>query len=135
MIDRTTIETTIAATPVEVVGSTMLVVKLSPDAPHPAHAIASFKDDSATTVIVPESKFFRLNTVVATKGPFRLLRFALPEPSAPRGFLSSLSSTLAFAGITVLLWSTFDAEYALIRADMLTDALSALAERGFPVED
>jgi hypothetical protein len=132
MIDHGTIQETIVTTPVEVVSTAMLVVKLAPGSPHPAHAIASLRDEYATTVVIPESKFYTIDEVIGTKGPFRLLRFALPTPTAPRGFHSSISSTLALAGITVHMWSTFDAEYILVRQEVLGDALDALAARGFP---
>ena len=71
-------------------------------------------------------------TVTADRG-WRGLRVEGPLPFSLVGILSSLSTTLASAEISVFVISTFDTDYLLVKDEQLARAVVALEAEGHDV--
>ena len=70
---------------------------------------------------------------VRSNRPWRCLEVAGPLDFSEIGILSSLTATLAEAGISVFVFSTFDTDYLLVRDDKLAPAMASLEEAGYQV--
>jgi hypothetical protein len=127
------LEETIAASPIDIVVGPFIMVRLPPAANVPSSALASFRDSTELTVVVLETDVPRLESVVATEGPFALLRVRVSIPFLVQGFLAAIAVALAEINVNVLIWSTFSYDYAFVRSEKLDDSLVALTKRGFPM--
>jgi|LSQX01.1.fsa_nt_gb hypothetical protein len=72
---------------------------------------------------------------VAREDGWSLFRVEGPLDFGLVGILSSLTGTLAAAGIPVFAVSTFDTDYLLVHTDRLTETLTAWRAAGHRVEE
>ena len=130
------LEETIAASPIDTIRGPFYVVRLDLGSERPPRAICMFWDESETTAIVTAASSKTLPSVASDghqrEGPYSLLRIRVARPFVARGFIAAASTALADRSVNVYLVSTFSFDFALVRAEMLDDAVAALAARGFP---
>lgn len=67
---------------------------------------------------------------VTSNRPWRAIKVIGPLDFSLVGILSSLTSVLARAGISLFAISTFDTDYILVKSDRLDDARNALNSEG-----
>ena len=72
---------------------------------------------------------------VAREDGWRGLRVAGTLDFSLIGILADLTGVLRDAGISVFCLSTYDTDYVLTRADRFDEALRALAQAGYAVEE
>lgn len=114
---------------------TFAVCRLSPDAPIPAWAtegnlfsITHTADELSLVCrqdLVPEG--------TRCERDWRCLRVAGPIPFSTVGVVAGLTTALAEAGISVLVVSTFDTDYVLVKDADWTRALAALRDRDYAI--
>jgi len=72
----------------------------------------------------------RVPATVRREGGFRLLKVEGPFDFTAVGVVSSLTAPLAGAGISVVVMSTFDTDYILVKQERVAEAAAALAAAG-----
>ena len=65
---------------------------------------------------------------------WRAIKVAGPLEFSMVGVLASLSSTLAQAGVSIFVLSTFDTDYLLVKAAQLEEAIQAFLAAGHQIE-
>ena len=96
--------------------------------PRMASEFLIFKDKWEVTLVVDEQDFTRLRPGLEganVEGGFRLLSFDVEMPFDVVGFMASVSSTLAAAGISILPFSSFRRDHLLVHQNDLAAALKA----------
>lgn len=126
------LEKTITASPIDIINGPFIMARLSTHAEIPPTAVATFRDPTELTVVVPLDFDNDMENVLATEGPFTLLRVRVSVPFLVEGFLAAIAGALAEVHINVLIWSTFSYDYAFVRSGELQQAIAALKKRGFP---
>ena len=128
------LEKVISASPIEAVRGPFYVVQLDPETPPPLDAICMFWDHNETTAIVTPQAGEFLDPLDEQRkvGPFGLLRLRVAAPFVARGFIAAVTTALADESINVYLMSTFSFDLALVRSELLDEAVAALIRRGFP---
>ena len=115
---------------------TYAVCRLAPTEALPAWALASGAlfsltrtDDELSLVclqdMIPEG--------VQCEMPWKALKVLGPLDFALVGILSSLSTTLAQAGVSIFALSTYDTDYILVKTESLQQALLALQQAGHTI--
>jgi len=77
----------------------------------------------------------RLPAAVRANRSWRCLEVVGPLDFGEVGILSSLCKSLADAGISVFVFSTFDTDYLLVRAERLAEAAACLRQAGHALEN
>lgn len=112
------------------------VCRLAVGTPVPAWARGEFFSVTSTpdemsvmcpADVVPEEVLAERN--------WRVLKLVGPFPFSSVGVLASIAGPLAQAGISLLVVSTYDTDYLLIKADTLSAALRALQGAGHAVSE
>jgi hypothetical protein len=75
----------------------------------------------------------RVPSGVQAERGFRLLNVEGPLAFSEVGIIAGIAAPLAAEGISLLAFSTFDADYVLIREDSLAGAIAALRAAGMVV--
>jgi len=117
-----------------VMPETLAVCRMAPDAPLPNWPDGSFFSVTRTadelSVVVPEAA---IPDGVPSHRGFRALRIAGPLDFGEIGVLATLSHTLAVAGLSIFVVSTFDTDYILVRQENLARAIAVLRQGGHEV--
>ena len=66
---------------------------------------------------------------------WRAFRVAGPLEFSMVGVLATISGALAAAGISLFAVSTYDTDYILVKRERFDDALAALADAGFTLQE
>ena len=114
---------------------TCAICRLAPGSPIPSWVQSGdywsiTRTPEELSVVVPEAHVPQ--GVTASRG-WRALRFAGPLPLDQTGILSSVTSPLAAAHISVFVIATFDTDYVLIPEAQQRDAFVALERAGHSV--
>jgi hypothetical protein len=114
---------------------TCAICRLAPGSPIPSWVQSGdywsiTRTPEELSVVVPEAQVPQ--GVMASRG-WRALRFAGPLPLDQTGILSSVTSPLAAAHISVFVIATFDTDYVLIPEAQQRDAFVALERAGHSV--
>jgi uncharacterized protein len=114
---------------------TFAICRLAPSTPPPAWALSApyfsmTRTSEELSIVVAEERV--PPDVVASRG-WRMIRFAGPMPLDQTGILSSVTSPLAAARVSVFAVATYDTDYVLIPADQRTPATAALEAAGHKV--
>ena len=114
---------------------TCAICRLAPGSPIPSWVQSGeywsiTRTPEELSVVVPEAQVPQ--GVTASRG-WRALRFAGPLPLDQTGILSSVTSPLAAAHISVFVIATFDTDYVLIPEAQQRDAFVALERAGHSV--
>lgn len=114
----------------------LTICRLAPDAPLPQWAQAnSFFSITRTpdelSLIVPDADVPA--DITAERG-WRAFKVAGQLDFALTGILASLVAPLAEAGIPIFALSTYDTDYILVKAERLTQAITALTHAGHHCE-
>jgi hypothetical protein len=111
----------------------LVVARLAPDHPLPAPGIGFWSvtrtHEELSLVCTLES----LPTGALHEGPFRAFMVQGPLDFSLVGILSSLSGSLAKAGVSLFALSTFDTDYLLVRSEQLEAARGAFAADGHEI--
>jgi hypothetical protein len=117
-----------------VIPEMLAVCRMPPDAPLPNWPDGSFLSVTRTgeelSVVVPEAAV--PNSVPNQRG-FRALKMAGPLDFGEIGVLATLSNTLAVAGLSIFVISTYDTDYILVKQENLARAIAALRQAGHEV--
>jgi len=95
---------------------------------------AVVKDLRGLTVVLPESKLKDVGEVIECERGFRLFTFDAVLPFALVGFISKISTALADAGISVLVFSSYSTDHILVKGKDVENAVEVLEDLGFEVE-
>lgn len=120
-----------------ILDGTYSVVRLPPDADLPEWATRSAffsvtRTSDELSIICSESL---VAPTTKGEGGWRCIGLIGPFAFGAIGIAADITSTLAKAGVSLLLVSTFDTDYVLLRADNLERGVAALVDAGhtFPV--
>ena len=91
-------------------------------------------DEHEITVVTREALVDRVPHD-AIEARYRLLEFQISVPFQAPGFLATISSALADAGMNVLIVSTFGRDYVLLREADVKLGLQAIKQLGFTVRE
>ena len=112
----------------------LAVCRMPPDAPLPNWPDGNFISVTRTTeelsVVVPEAA--APDGVPHHRG-FRALKITGPLDFGEIGVLATLSNTLAVAGLSIFVISTYDTDYILVKQENLSRAIAALRKAGHEV--
>lgn len=121
----------------EIVPELLSICRLSPDCAIPRWASESRYFSVTRTPdelsIVCEQRLVPPD--VKCEPNWRALRIKGTLDFALTGFLSSTSSPLSKAGISIFAISTFDTDYVLVKNDLLDQAKNVLIEAGFQINE
>ena len=95
---------------------------------------AIVKDSSGITVVLPESELGKIDNVAECERGFRLFTFDMVLPFDLIGFISKISTALANAGISVLVFSSYSTDHILVRGKDVDKAIDVFRDLGFEVE-
>ena len=110
-----------------------MVCRLKPDEPYPDWIPKGFSSITKTTdELSIVCKQLALEKVKCERG-WRLIKVLGPLDFSEIGILSSLSSILASAQISVFVISTFDTDYLMIKKDKLAQAINVLGKAGHEI--
>jgi hypothetical protein len=118
----------------ELLPGTFVICRLDPDAPIPnwaMGAIVSITRTSEELSIVCEQEEVPQD-VQAERG-WQCLRVAGKLDFSLVGVIARLTTTLAEAGISVFVVSSYDTDFVLVRESDLEDAITALRQAGHTV--
>lgn len=118
---------------------TFTICRLPADAPPPLAALAgSFaalsRSADELSVVCPADRLPADLPGATLSAGWRCLRVAQAMDLSLVGVMARLSGALAAAGISLFAVATYDTDYLLVRAELLDQALTALADAGFPTE-
>jgi len=117
-----------------VIPEALAVCQMPSDAPLPNWPDGSFLSVTRTrdelSVIVPETA---VPDGVPKHGGFRALKISGPLDFGESGVLATLSNTLAVAGLSIFVISTYDTDYILVRQENLARAIAVLRQAGHEV--
>ena len=94
----------------------------------PFHAVLSSADE--TSVVCPTKQ---VPAGAKAQGPYAVIEVAGPLTFGAVGVFVEILGPLADAGITVLVYSTFDTDWVLVPADRRADAANAWRKAGLIV--
>ena len=118
----------------QVLPETLAVCRMPPGAPLPNLPEGSFVSVTRTaeelSVVVSEAA---APPGVPNHRGFRALKIAGPLDFGEIGVLATLSSTLAAAGLSIFVVSTYDTDYILVKQENLSRAIAALRQAGHEV--
>ena len=89
------------------------------------------QDNDEITVVTREENLRELNIIERNKDEYALIALNVSVPFYSVGFLATVSSAIANAGMDILIISTYSKDYILIRADELYAAKEILLSLGF----
>ena len=119
-----------------VIPETLAVCRMPPDAPLPnwpdGNFISATRTAEELSVVIPEEA---MPDGVPKHGGFRALKMAGPLDFGEIGVLATLSNTLAVAGLSIFVISTYDTDYILVKQENLARAIAALRQAGHDVVD
>ncbi len=92
---------------------------------------AIVKDTGGITVVLPESELGKIGSMMSCERGFRLLTFDTVLPFDLVGFISKVSTALAEAGISVLVFSSYSTDHILVKGEDVDRALDVLEGLGF----
>jgi len=95
---------------------------------------AVVKDLRGLTVVLPESKLKDVGEVIECERGFRLFTFDTVLPFDLVGFISKISTALADAGISVLVFSSYSTDHILVKGKDVENAVEVLEDLGFEVK-
>ena len=95
---------------------------------------AVVKDLRGLTVVLPESKLKDVGEVIECERGFRLFTFDTVLPFDLVGFISKISTALADAGISVLVFSSYSTDHILVKGKDVENAVEVLEDLGFEIE-
>ncbi len=122
----------------EVLFNEYTICQLPPDAPIPYDAWAQGGDLTAfintpdELTLVCQSD--RIPADVRNEPGWRAIKVAGPLEFSMVGVLASLASTLAKAGVSIFVLSTFDTDYLLVKAAHVAEAIQAFQAAGHQIE-
>ena len=102
------------------------------DQPHPS-AFASVQDGSETTVVV-ETDLLDTVDPTAVEGEWKRLTFEMELPFDLVGFLATVATALADAGVAVFVISSFATDHVFVKTADIPVAVTELEELGCRVE-
>lgn len=121
----------------ELLPDCLAVCALPPDSPFPQWALAggmlSLTRTHDELSIVCSEQLVPLD-VKAERG-WRALQVAGPLDFSLVGILSAIASPLAQSGISIFALSTYQTDYVLVKESSLRQAVDALVQAGFVVEN
>ncbi len=94
---------------------------------------AIVKDSSGITVVLPESELRKIDNVAECERGFKLFTFNMVLPFDLVGFISKISTALANAGISVLVFSSYSTDHILVRGKDVDKAIDVFRDLGFEV--
>ena len=119
---------------ITVIPEMLAVCRMPPDAPVPSWPDGSFLSVTRTadelSVVVPEAQ---VPPGIPKHDGFRALKMAGPLDFGEIGVLATLSHTLAVAGLSIFVVSTFDTDYILVKQENLARAIAAMRQAGHEV--
>lgn len=95
-----------------------------------SHFMVSYDKDEIT-VITKEENLDSLDLLERNKDNYILIALNVSIPFYSVGFLATVSSTIAEAGMNILIVSTYSKDYILVREDCKGKAREILLELGF----
>lgn len=117
-----------------VIPEALAVCRMPPDAPVPTWPNGSFLSVTRTadelSIVISEAA---VPDGVPKHGSLRALKMAGPLDFGEIGVLATLSKTLAVAGLSIFVISTYDTDYILVRQENLARAIAALRQAGHEV--
>jgi hypothetical protein len=115
--------------------TTLAICRLGPDAPIPDWATGTFVSITRTTeelsIVCDQQK---VPDDVKAERDWRCLRVAGPLDFSMVGVISSLTGVLAAASISVLVVSSFDTDFVLVRETDVEKAMEVLRQEGHEVD-
>lgn len=103
-------------------------VKTAP--PIDSHFLVS-KDQDEITVVTRSENLTELDLIERNKDDYKLIALNVSIPFYSVGFLATVSSEIAKAGMNILIVSTYSKDYIMVKADKLEQARSVLLDLGF----
>lgn len=100
--------------------------------PHPS-AFATVRDGAETTVVI-ETDLVDAVDPTAVEGEWNRLTFEMDLPFELVGFLATVATALADAGVAVFVISSFATDHVFVKTADIPVALSELEELGCRVE-
>ncbi len=117
-----------------VIPETLAVCRMPSDAPPPNWPDGNFISVTRTadelSIVVPEAA---VPDGVPKHGGLRALKMTGPLDFGEIGVLATLSNTLAVAGLSIFVISTYDTDYILVKQENLARAVAALRQAGHEV--
>lgn len=115
---------------------TFAICRLAPGEPIPSWAMGEFvsitrTNDELSIVCGNE----QVPAEVAAERDWRCLQVVGTLDFSETGVLASLAEPLAAAGVSILVISTFDTDYVLVRDGRLPDAVAVLQKAGHAVHE
>jgi hypothetical protein len=113
------------------------VSRLPPDAPvpewasRPSRLTVIARTAEELSIVAPESDLPA--DVIGERG-FRVIKVEGPIPFQATGVIASFATPLAWAGIAIFPFSTYDTDYVLVREIDLARAVDALRLAGWKVK-
>lgn len=89
------------------------------------------KDKDEITVVTKEENLSSLDLIEKNKDSYSLIALNVSIPFYSVGFLATVSSAIAKAGMNILIVSTYSKDYIMVRADKLEEAKEVLLSLGF----
>jgi hypothetical protein len=100
-------------------------------APNISNHFLVAQDNDEITVITRAEHLRELNLIERNKDEYALIALNVSVPFYSVGFLATVSSAIADAGMNLLLISTYSKDYLMIRADQCDTAKKVLLSLGF----
>ncbi|MBI2600463.1 ACT domain-containing protein [Candidatus Daviesbacteria bacterium] len=89
------------------------------------------QDKDEITVVTKEENLSSLDLIERNKDNYKLIALNVSVPFYSVGFLATVSSAIAKAGMNILIISTYSKDYILVKEDKLRKVKEALLALGF----
>ena len=91
------------------------------------------KDDDETTIVTRKEYAGKIDLIEKNKDYWRLIALNNSSPFYSVGFLATVSSSIAKAGMNVLIISTYSKDYIMVRRQNFPKIIQILKKLGFKI--
>jgi len=98
--------------------------------PKPEKHFAVVKDSDEITVVTKKENLKDLSIIESNEKDYCLIALNVSIPFYSVGFLAAVSSTIASAGMNILIISTYSKDYVLTKHEDQSKAITALTKLG-----